>query len=331
MKIAGQPAHVGIIDDPFGSMADADSETIRKSVWEWYTGDFYSRLSKDAPVLITHTRWNRDDLAGRLLCQMADKAGDQWTVLNLPAIKTDKPTHQNDPRKPGEALWPAHKSESDLETIRRQNPRVYAALYQQDPSAAGAEFDPDWFGPDAWFDEWPKTGVKVVSLDPSKGKGDKYGDYATFVKLQFSDGVLYCDAEMANDWNTSIMVAVGIELLATWKPSAFGCEAVAFQELLLNDMDRVARERNLLFPGFAINQQGVPKEVRIRRLTPYLSQGKVKFKGGSPGTRLLVDQLMDFPNGQHDDGPDALEMALRLMEGQLTGNYEAVSNIKDLR
>jgi phage terminase large subunit-like protein len=32
----------------------------------------------------------------------------------------------------------------------------------------------------------------------------------------------------------------------------------------------------------------------------------------NPGGRLLVDQLMDFPNADHDDGPDALEMAIRL-------------------
>ena len=31
-------------------------------------------------------------------------------------------------------------------------------------------------------------------------------------------------------------------------------------------------------------------------------------------TSLLVDQLRDFPAGAHDDGPDALEMALRLAE-----------------
>jgi hypothetical protein len=32
----------------------------------------------------------------------------------------------------------------------------------------------------------------------------------------------------------------------------------------------------------------------------------------------LVDQLRDFPQGSHDDGPDALEMALRLAEALLS-------------
>jgi len=43
------------------------------------------------------------------------------------------------------------------------------------------------------------------------------------------------------------------------------------------------------------------------------------MKSGSPGTRLLVDQLRDFPAGDHDDGPDALEMALRLAEQLAAG------------
>jgi hypothetical protein len=52
--------------------------------------------------------------------------------------------------------------------------------------------------------------------------------------------------------------------------------------------------------------------MRIRRLSPRLSKRRLRFLTNSPSTQLLVDQLRDFPNGAHDDGPDALEMALRL-------------------
>jgi predicted phage terminase large subunit-like protein len=55
------------------------------------------------------------------------------------------------------------------------------------------------------------------------------------------------------------------------------------------------------------------KQVRIRRLGTFLAQRKLRFKARSGGTALLVEQLRDFPVGEHDDGPDALEMALRLM------------------
>ena len=56
------------------------------------------------------------------------------------------------------------------------------------------------------------------------------------------------------------------------------------------------------------------KLLRIRRLGPYLSQRRLRFLASSPSSHLLVDQLRDFPTGAHDDGPDALEMALRLAE-----------------
>ena len=39
---------------------------------------------------------------------------------------------------------------------------------------------------------------------------------------------------------------------------------------------------------------------------------ELRFRADSPGCRLLVDQLMDFPIADHDDGPDALEMCMRL-------------------
>jgi hypothetical protein len=52
-----------------------------------------------------------------------------------------------------------------------------------------------------------------------------------------------------------------------------------------------------------------------------LSQRRIRFKGGSPGARRLVEQLRDFPNGDHDDGPDALEMAIRLA-GELLGQVQ---------
>jgi hypothetical protein len=50
-------------------------------------------------------------------------------------------------RTPGEPLWPAFKSAADLEIIRQQDPRAFAALYQQNPDdASAAEWAPELFG-----------------------------------------------------------------------------------------------------------------------------------------------------------------------------------------
>ena len=78
-----------------------------------------------------------------------------------------------------------------------------------------------------------------------------------------------------------------------------------------------ARARGMPLPIVEVINT-VNKQVRIRRLGPYLARQEIRFRS-TKGTRLLVDQLREFPEGQHDDGPDALEMALRVMIDQWNG------------
>ena len=73
-----------------------------------------------------------------------------------------------------------------------------------------------------------------------------------------------------------------------------------------------------------VNQ--ISKVVRIRSLTPFLTRGEFKFKRGSRGARLLVDQLRDFPYGEFDDGADSLEMACRMaqrLRGPRPGQFDS--------
>jgi len=90
-----------------------------------------------------------------------------------------------------------------------------------------------------------------------------------------------------------------------------GVETNQFQELLAGEIGRLARPLNLNMPIYHLNNH-VAKVVRIRQLTVHLAQGRFRFKRNSRGAKLLVQQLRDFPHGEHDDGPDALEMVLRV-------------------
>jgi hypothetical protein len=60
-----------------------------------------TRLKPGGRIVLVSTRWHEDDLAGRLLAE-AEKGGDKWTTVILPAI-----AEENDPlgRKAGEFLW----------------------------------------------------------------------------------------------------------------------------------------------------------------------------------------------------------------------------------
>lgn len=132
--ITGMGADILNIDDPVKDAKEANSETVRKSVWEWYTSTAYTRLSPGGGVLLTMTRWHVDDLAGRLLEAMRKGEGDQWKIINFPAIAVaDEPN-----RRAGEALhperWPLDYLDSIKRTVGEYN---WQALYQQSPTTPG--------------------------------------------------------------------------------------------------------------------------------------------------------------------------------------------------
>jgi len=70
--ITGKGAHVFIIDDPVKDAEEADSDTQRGKVWDWWGSTAKTRLSPGGGVLVIQTRWHDDDLSGRLLLQMKE-------------------------------------------------------------------------------------------------------------------------------------------------------------------------------------------------------------------------------------------------------------------
>jgi predicted phage terminase large subunit-like protein len=126
-------------------------------------------------------------------------------------------------------------------------------------------------------------------------------------------GVIFVEADMARR-PTPQLVADGVAICGRFRPNAFGVEANQFQELLCGEFASEFARQGISHTIPAAIHNTTNKQVRIRRLGPYLSQRRLRFLANSPSTRMLVDQLRDFPNAAHDDGPDALEVALRLAE-----------------
>jgi predicted phage terminase large subunit-like protein len=311
-QVVGNPAEYLIADDPVAGSEQANSPTMREALWEWYIEEFSSRLAENGSMLIMHQRWHRDDLAGRIIRNIT-VAGEQWTVLSFPALAPDEP-ESYDHRQPGEALAPSRFSAKTLQKKKADMPRnSWSALYDQNPRPeGGTEWPAEYFGPDVWFDEWPRQwAVKVLSLDASKGKKEtRNGDYSAFIKLMIGiDGTCYVEAELDR---------IDVKSIAEWAVAyqkqfhadSVPVESLQFQELFEPEFVRVGRERGVQMPVVPVEDM-TPKPVRIRRIGPFLARREMRFKNNSPGTKLLVDQLMDFPNGDHDDGPDALDMALQ--------------------
>jgi predicted phage terminase large subunit-like protein len=160
-------------------------------------------------------------------------------------------------------------------------------------------------------EHWPrKFDLRVVCVDASKGRSDRQGDYSAIVFVGVHAGLLYVEAIMERIPLDQI-VRKTVVFCDQIQLHLVGIEAEQFQELLVHEFRRQCGGI-VHWPIYAMMTQGVPKIARIRRLSQYVINRELRFRADSPGCRLLVDQLMDFPLADHDDGPDALEMCTRL-------------------
>ncbi len=96
--VAGFGAGLIVIDDPVRNRADAESETYRGRIWDWFNDDIYTRLEPDGAIVLIQTRWHEDDLAGRLLREQED-GGEKWEVVKLPAISVEENFTAETPRR----------------------------------------------------------------------------------------------------------------------------------------------------------------------------------------------------------------------------------------
>lgn len=136
--ITGNRAHGIVIDDPVKGREQADSETIRKKIWDAYEDDIKTRLIPGGWIVLIQTRWHEDDLAGRILPEgwkgesgpILCRDGNIWDVVCLQA----RCEVLNDPlgREFGEYLWPEWFDEKHWKQFE-SNPRTWSALYQQLP------------------------------------------------------------------------------------------------------------------------------------------------------------------------------------------------------
>ena len=316
--ITGFGFDFGIIDDPIKSAEEAQSAVYRERLWEWFTRDFWTRRSPGARVVVVMTRWHQEDLIGRILALEGRGLG-RWEYVRLPAIAEAEAAYPDDPRQPGEALWPELISAEELRELQQADPRGFAALYQQQPTeAGGVEWPPEYFGPWLWApsNEWPKRedfAALVMAIDPSRGREDAASDYAAIVLagLHQQNELVYVDADLAVRPPTATLDRA-LDLWDQLRPDFVAIEVNQFQLLFAQEFERRAKA------GFSVRlplvyiSNYLPKLLRIRRLGPWLAAKEIRF-AETPGARLVVEQLRQFPAGTHDDGPDALEMALRVL------------------
>lgn len=218
--------------------------------------------------------------------------------------------------------WQLPSRENPLMTevaLREQmeliGPRTFAQEYEaQFVEVEGAEWPSEYFPESMWVDQWPaKPYMTVLALDPSLGKTDK-SDFSsiTVAKLDIDTGILYIANDTERRDITRQCQAV-VDIARVHKPDAVVIETNNFQSVMVNEVSRVSRENGIILPIHTCNNW-IDKNARIRAtLTPYLARKEVKLVGRTRGNREWMNEAVSFPLGDHDDGLDSSEMAIRKM------------------
>ena len=308
--ITGRGANLFIIDDPVKNRQEAESETTRNMIYDWYTSTAYTRLEKDAVVVLILTRWHMDDLAGRLLKKMQeDPEAEQWEVIKFPALAT----HDEAFRKQGEPLWP---EKYDFDKLVKTKTTIgnydWAALYQQTPVATeDQEFKPEFYQYRSWDEVNALQTRRYLTIDTAISKEAS------------ADNNGYClnYLDKFNKWNLKTWKAKEspMELIdnifALWtahRLDAVGIEKTIYLQVVKPFLDQECRVRNKFPRIVELEHKQVQKETRIRALIPLYESHSVFHINGE--CKDLEEEQTSFPKGIHDDVLDAVAYQMQIIQ-----------------
>jgi predicted phage terminase large subunit-like protein len=288
--VTGRGAHIALIDDPFKDREEADSERRRDLVWDWYRSTLFTRLMPAGAIVLIQTRWHEDDLAGRLL----ESEGDQWEVLELPAINAD-----------GKALWPEWYNEQALERIKATiGPREWSALYQQKPQP-----DEGTFFQRSWFKEWEAKPLLRYYGSSDYAVTDGDGDY-TVHRIWGIDasGALYRVDGWRGQATSDVWIEEKLNLIDRYRPLAWFGEGGVIQKAIEPALKRRMRERRSY-----CRLEWLPsvsdKPTRARSFQAMAASGRVYVE-----PQADISEFLSFPAGKHDDEVDTASLIGRAID-----------------
>jgi predicted phage terminase large subunit-like protein len=303
--VTGKGADILIIDDPHSEQEAALAQVnpdIYNKTYEWYTSGPRQRLQPGGAIVIVMTRWSQRDLTAQVLKAAAARDGDQWEVIDFPAILPE-----------GGPLWPEFWSLKELEVLREELPSSkWQAQYMQQPTSDNsAIIKREWWK--IWEKEDPPYCEYLIqSWDTAFTKNER-SDYSACTTW----GVFYQPDDTGVDQANIIALNAfkkrmefpelkmrAYEEYQEWEPDALIVEAKASGAPLVFELRAMGIPVQEFTPT-----RGNDKIARLNAVADIFASGKVWV----PNTRWadeLMDEIASFPSGEHDDLVDSTSQAL---------------------
>lgn len=306
--ITGKGGNRLIIDDPYATRQDAESDTIRKRVEDWYDSTFLSRRhNSEAWICLIMQRWREDDLVWYILEKEKD-----WEIVKIPAISDE-----------WESFWESRFPVPYLEDMKTVIwDYFFESQYQQNPFIeSGWDFKKEYF---QYYDEVNPDQLKIYSfIDPAISDKQE-ADYTSIITIGIDKANRVFVLDILHDrMNPDVLINNVFNTYIKWKPSYIGLEVVAYQKMLAFEMRKQMNARNIYFNLIEVNPMW-EKNARIRTLLqPRYGNASIIHPKYHPKVKELELELLKFPNAKHDDIIDSLAGALKISEVQSTKTLQS--------
>lgn len=301
--VTGKGADLLIIDDPHSEQeAMQGTAAVYDRVFEWYNSGPRQRLQPGGAIIIVMTRWSKRDLTGQILANAAKRDGDDWEVIEFPALMPS-----------GKPLWPEFWSEKELHAIKSELPvGKWEAQYQQNPtSEEGAIIKREYWR--IWQDDTPPAiEYTIQSWDTAFEKNNR-ADFSACTTW----GVFYVPNENGETRANIILLNAVKERMEfpelkrkafdqykDWNPDTCIVEKRAAGAPLIYELRQMGIPVSEYTPS-----KGSDKIARVNAISDLFSSGMV----WCPDTRWadeVIEECASFPNGDHDDLVDSTSQAL---------------------
>ena len=313
-SVLGFRSNLSILDDYISSYEQGQSTVQNDKIYEWYMSSWRSRLVEGGKEIIACTRWNRRDLLGRLL----EEERDDWTILKLPLL-CNEPNDLLD-REMGECLWPQLYPPKRVRRLK-QDENSFKTYYQCEPAVS----DGQWLKEEKIVTKTsapPMERLRVfLAGDLAITEGGAKSDWTAWIVLgQHETGHMHVLHVTRARQTPLKSVNELFRLVADWD----------IDEVLLDDdnnskMFQSMCQQHVLSNPHAkrfnlrlLPTKGIDKEARAAPLRNLFHQKRVVFYQHE-WTQVLLKELIQFPDGAHDDMVDCLSLGARRMIE--SGNY----------
>jgi phage terminase large subunit-like protein len=278
------------------------SKDRREKLERWFNGALIPSLSKEGRLIMIGTILHYDSLMAKVVDPVKYTEFHKKTYRAI----TD-----------GKALWPEHLDLGELEKIKKNyieqgQGYLFYQEYQNDPvSDEHRKFKIEKFRYYEEKDLQDKRLKCFITIDRAYS-AEKTADFT---------GIVINRVDNENNWHIRSERFKGTEaeliekifdLKSYYKPIKIGIEQNAFEYTIKPALVEEMRRRNNFFSITELKHGGVNKNMRIEGLLNRFEAGAIKFLKTDTD---IIDELIRFPKGVHDDLADACAHQLELATG----------------